>query len=291
MSAVTPKFFGQYLLEKGILSKDQLIDAINYQKSKILKLGEIAVNCGYITPAQADKINTEQQRTDMRFGDLAINMGFLNEKQVEEIFTIQKNNHIYLGEAIVACGHLDAATADAELALFKKEQEAVPPINVQIVENIPEKQLIEVAADLTEKIMRRVGDLMSKSGSIVQSAPEINNLGAASILVFEGEIDARYILNLSWEVGHQIAKRIFKKDTLGFDRDLIVDTASEFVNVVCGNVRSKMLELGKPLEIIPPQSFSEDGSPALTIDEGETATIIPYNTPIGNFEIIILTKD
>jgi len=34
MFTMVPKFFGQYLLEKEILDKDQLIEAINYQNPR-----------------------------------------------------------------------------------------------------------------------------------------------------------------------------------------------------------------------------------------------------------------
>jgi CheY-specific phosphatase CheX len=290
MFSMIPKFFGQYLLEKEVLDKDQLIEAINYQKSKILKLGEIAVQHGFLSEKQVAKIHNEQKRTDMRFGDLSVSMGFLTEKQLEEIITIQKNNHIYLGEAIIACGHLDKAKLDMELKLFKDEQQSIPPIEVMIKEDVPNKSLVEVSADLTEKLFRRVGDMISKSGQLRIERGAFDNLGVASSLDFHGDITARYIINVSWEIGQEIAKKTFKKDDLPFDEELIRDTLSEFVNIVCGNIRSKMIERGTKLEFQPPITYLDKVDKKIPLSGGEQAIIVPGYTQIGNYEMAIVAK-
>lgn len=287
MLPMVPKFFGQYLLEKDVLSKDQLVKAINYQKSKILKLGEIAVDRGYITEKQAAKINNEQKRTDMRFGDLAVNMGMLTEEQLEEIITIQKNNHVYLGEAIVACGFLNQDSVDRELGHFKKEQTAIPMVEVMIEEDIPNKSSVETMVDLTGKLLLRVGDLQSKTGRLTITEEPVKNLGAMSVIDFKGSVSCRYILNVSWDVGHQIAKRTFKKDDLPFDKELILDTVAEFVNVVCGNVRSKIIEDGKTLDIDPPYNYLDDKDTTVPPRANEAIVIVPFYTPIGNLEVAV----
>lgn len=290
MGGITPKFFGQYLLEKGILTKDELIASINYQKSKILKLGEIALDRGFISEKNIAKIHNEQKKTDMRFGDLAVDMGIITKEQLEEIITIQKNNHIYLGEAISACGYMTNEQVEAELQSFKEEQKSVPPIEVMIKEDIPNKELVEVSVDLTEKMMRRVGDMISKAGQLRVETTPLKNLGFVSILEYKGDISSRYILNLSKDVAHQIAKRTFKKDSLPYDDELLSDTASEFVNVVCGNVRSKMLELGKKIDILPPTRFTDNELAAIDLLEGETAIVVPGYTTLGDYEIAITCK-
>ncbi len=290
MSGIIPKFFGQYLLEKDLLTKDQLIDAINYQKSKILKLGEIALQYEYLSDKQIAKIHNEQKRTDMRFGDLAVQMGLLTAAQLEEIITIQKNNHIYLGEAICACGHMDEETLDRELNNFKEEQKAVPPIEVMIKEDIPVKELVEISVDMTEKMMRRLGDMISKSGQIKREKECIKNLGVISYMEFKGDINARYVLNVSWDIGFQIAKRTFKKDDLPYDEELIKDTVSEYVNIVCGNIRSKVLETGKKLEFQPPVTITDKTSDSLAVNNNEYATVIPGYTQIGNYELAVVTR-
>ena len=51
------QYFGNYLLNKGLISPEQLTDALEYQRSVRLKLGVIAVNAGYMTPSQVEEIH------------------------------------------------------------------------------------------------------------------------------------------------------------------------------------------------------------------------------------------
>ena len=95
------KFFGQFLLEKGVISKTQLLTAIDLQKASHFSLGQIAINKGYLTPEDAKRINFEQQRTDERFGALAVSMGLLKGKQVSELFITQQNSRKFFGEVLV----------------------------------------------------------------------------------------------------------------------------------------------------------------------------------------------
>ena len=44
------KFFGQFLVEQGIVTGEALLNAINLQDKNNLKLGEMAVAMGLITP-------------------------------------------------------------------------------------------------------------------------------------------------------------------------------------------------------------------------------------------------
>lgn len=283
-----PKFFGQYLLERDTVSKDQLIEAIKYQQSKVLKLGEIALMKGYLTDKQIAQIHNEQRRTDMMFGELAIKMKLLSETQLGEIMTIQKNSHIYLGEALVALGYLNTEQLDKELAAFKEEQKAVPPIEVMIAEDIENKETVTISVDVSIKMMRRIGDMLSKMGQLRYETDKMKNLGVASTIRFKGDLNFTYILNATWNVAHQVARKTFKNDTLPFDMELIADTMSEFVNVVCGNVKAKALESGKRLEIVPPVTYMDEKDKDIPLEAGQQAIVVPTFTPIGEIEIALV---
>lgn len=287
---MVPKFFGQYLLEKELIGKDQLVEAIKYQQSKVLKLGEIALSRGYLTEKEVAKIHNEQKRTDMMFGELAVNMKLLDEGQLKEIITIQKNSHIYLGEAIVALGHMTQDKLDKHLASFKEEQKLVPPIEVMIAEDIENKEMVTIAVDITCKMLRRVGDMLSKMGRLRYEDAAVKNLGVAARIDLKGDLPFAFILNSSWNVAHQVARKTFKNEELPFDTELIADTMGEFVNIICGNVKAKMLESGKKLDIVPPTTFMDDKSKELELQDKEQAVIIPTVTPIGEVEVAIVTS-
>ena len=287
---MVPKFFGQYLHEKEALTRDQLIETINYQKSKVLKLGEIALSKGFLTEKEIAKIHNEQRRTDMMFGELAVSMKLLTETQLKEILTIQQNSHIYLGEAIIALGYLDQQRLEKELTAFKESQKDIPPIEVMIAEDIENKEVITVIVDMTSKMLRRVADLLSKISRLRYENKSIKNLGIISLIDFKGDLPSRYILNASWEVAHHIARKTFKNENLPFDPELIADTTAEFSNIVCGNVRAKLLESGKKLDMTPPNTHTDKKYAELKLNGKEQAILIPAYTPIGELEIGLITK-
>lgn len=287
---MVPKFFGQYLLEKDIIEKDQLVEAIKYQQSKVLKLGEIALSKGYLTDKEIAKIHNEQKRTDMMFGELAIKLELLSGQQLGEIVTIQKNSHIYLGEAIVALGFLPQDKLDRELNAFKDEQKMVPPIEIMISEDIENKEAVTIAVDMTCKLLRRVGDMLSKMGQLRYEDSAVKNLGVAAAMELKGDIAFTYVLNSSWNVAHQIARKTFKNENLPLDTELIADTMGEFVNVVCGNVKAKLLEAGKKLDIVPPTTCTDDKVKEIALQDREQAVVIPAFTPLGEVEVAIIAK-
>ena len=287
---MVPKFFGQYLLEKEVLTRDQLIEAINYQRSKVLKLGEIALAKGYLTEKEIAKVHNEQRRTDKMFGELAVGMNLLTEARLKQILTIQQNNHIYLGEAIVALGYLDQARLEKELGAFKESQKVLPPVEVMIAEDIEHKDVMIAVVDITGKMLRRVADLLSKTGQLRYEDKAIKNLGVASFIELKGNLVSRIILNCTWDVAHHIARKTFKNESLPFDEELIIDTTAEFTNIICGNVRARLLENGKVFEISPPNTLPDSKQTDIKLDKKEQAVIIPAYTPTGELEVGLITK-
>lgn len=115
------QFFGNYLLNKGLVSASQLADALAAQKKTRTKLGVLAINAGYMTAAQVDMVHAEQQRVDKRIGDIAVDMGFLTRDQVEELLSSQGAAHLQLGQALVDIGAMDNGSFADALRSYKEE--------------------------------------------------------------------------------------------------------------------------------------------------------------------------
>ena len=88
------QFFGNYLFNEKLVTKQQLIEALEMQKFARAKLGVLAINAGYMTAAQVDEVHAEQQRMDKRFGDIAVEKGYMTESQVETLLSNQKQAHL-----------------------------------------------------------------------------------------------------------------------------------------------------------------------------------------------------
>lgn len=115
------QFFGNYLLNKGLVSPEHLSSAMQQQKTTRLKLGVLAINAGLMTAEQVDKVHAEQQRVDKRIGDLMVEMGYVTREQVEELFKTQPSGHLLLGQALVDNGYMTNTQFESALQSYKKE--------------------------------------------------------------------------------------------------------------------------------------------------------------------------
>ena len=50
------QFFGNYLLERNAVTREQLIDAMKQMASEEVKLGALAIHEGYMTASEVDNI-------------------------------------------------------------------------------------------------------------------------------------------------------------------------------------------------------------------------------------------
>ena len=72
------QLFGYYLLDKNIISTDQLNEALVNKNIYKERLGSLFVESGYMTNEQVEYIHSEQKRFDKNMGDLAVFLGFLS---------------------------------------------------------------------------------------------------------------------------------------------------------------------------------------------------------------------
>ena len=95
------RLFGDYLVKKGYITKEQLTLALDTQKKVRVKLGLIAVAEKLMSAEQAEEVNRLQSVMDKRFGDIAVEKKYLTEEQVERLLSLQGNQYITFAQAVV----------------------------------------------------------------------------------------------------------------------------------------------------------------------------------------------
>ena len=96
---MSSRFFGQYLLEKGRITSQQLSTALDSQKAVTAPIGILALEKNWLTAEQIKHILDLQKKTNYRFGELAVRSGFLTQPQVDELLRDQDLSHrVLLGE-------------------------------------------------------------------------------------------------------------------------------------------------------------------------------------------------
>ena len=115
------RLIGNYLVEQGMLTKIQLIEAYKRQEAGRAKLGVIAVAEKLMSIAQAEQCNSLQASMDKRFGDIAIEKGYLSEAQVSRLLELQGNTYLAFLQAVVDGGVLSMEQLEAAEAEYQKK--------------------------------------------------------------------------------------------------------------------------------------------------------------------------
>jgi hypothetical protein len=229
------KFLGQYLLEKGVITPQQLLLALELQKQSNPSLGQLAIAEGYLNDAGATKINLEQQRTDERFGTLAIQMGLMTESQVNALFQTQQSTRKFFGEILVEQGIIDHSTLEIQLKEHQllKEQVTIS-LSSQVTEH-KHAQLIHNTLETIVKSFTRIPKIPAMISEVLADVPVIDEqCYAISQLVHNP---------LAIKIGVIMPSSLMKDggtNFLGFDvsndEALYVDATSELLNIILGNV-------------------------------------------------------
>lgn len=106
---MNPTFFGQYLLQAGIISEAQIQEALAVQERNNRLLGELALSRGYLNEGQVRETTREQKLLDLPFGVIALRKSFLTPKQLDDLLFSQIVSTTHIGEALVELDHLSAS--------------------------------------------------------------------------------------------------------------------------------------------------------------------------------------
>lgn len=285
------KFFGQFLIEKEIVSREVLLKAVELQEEVNLKFGEMALAMELVTAADVERIHDAQRSEDLMFGDMAVKLGIMTDEQIKQVLIRQKNSHLYIGEALVQVGALSTEELQRYLEEFKADQAPYATTKVFIPDGVPHSDIWEMSADLSGKIMSRVVNLPCRLGECRKTERiETNDIVAA--MDFRGDINAHYLLSVSTAVQKKIALAILKEETVENEpQEVLDDAVMELVNIICGNIAAKAAQRGKCTEIEPPLVF-HPGPGGIEVPSGEQGIVFPIHlADAERVELAIFIKD
>uniref|UniRef100_UPI00260A2685 chemotaxis protein CheX n=1 Tax=Geobacter sp. TaxID=46610 RepID=UPI00260A2685 len=204
------KFFGQFLVEKGVVSREILLQAIELQESVNLSFGATALTMGLLAEGDIEKVHNAQRTEDLRFGDMAVKLGLLTNEQMMQVLGRQKNTHLYIGEALIKVGGLSADSLPALLDEFKADQAQYATDKVAIPAGVADAPFWEMLADLTYKMLTRVA-LLTFRPEPISTAQSLPAMEVYAAMEFSGDVSGRYFLGVSAVTQKQIAREILKE--------------------------------------------------------------------------------
>ena len=251
MIATTVKFFGQYLLEKGRISNEQLLDAVDYQNSTNARLGTLAVERGVLSEDQVRHVNAQQKTTDRLFGDMAVDLGYLTPDQLADLVEIQKSSRLFLGEALVEKGFLTADEVDRELAQFKAEQQASQMMIRGALVQLKGAELVVDVLDMVLKLFKRIVHENVLIEDCHQERSQWLGYDWNVSQVMTGDVNATLVIGIPTKLLLKIATKMLE-EPFEDATELVQDASKEFLNVMCGNICAKLSQRDLVVNLEPP---------------------------------------
>ncbi|MFJ7952581.1 hypothetical protein ACIQZG_13745 [Lysinibacillus sp. NPDC096418] len=288
------QYFGHYLLNRELITREQLADALEFQKSVHVKFGVIAVDEEYMTPVQVEEVHEKQKQMDKRFGEIAVELGYLTNEQVDKLISSQKQGHLFLAQALVNRGYMTIEQFADALNDYKRENslsddqfEAIRNGSIELlVENILDVKDIEKKAKFgqylslfAKSMIRFIDDqVFLEIAKLEDKYPE-SWLVRQEIL---GNAPLFTAIDVSEEVFLHMAS-IYAEEELTEIDEFAEDAVSEFLNLHNGIYLVNMSNWGTELTMNPQEVIKN-----ATVS-GDTF-LVSVNTSKGSFQLILSDK-
>lgn len=288
------QFFGNFLLNEGYLTTDQLMDALKSMKESRPKFGVLAMNAGYLTGQQVEQLHQKQMFENKRMGDLAVEMGYITQQQVEELLSKQPVAYLMLGQCLVDKGYISNVQFSDAINDYKK------------MYSLSEKDLQKNQTDKLEKLMKELylnDDLETREeyvkyisllfSNIIRfigddfiplEVPQMADSSRCNCAYQDiiGDISFRSHLEGEGSTLLQFAARYAGDDFEEAD-EYVTASAEDFLNLINGLFTVNMSnENSIELKLLPPE-FSTD----CNATRGEVICCLPVAFPFGTINFII----
>lgn len=278
------KFFGQFLLELGLIDKTQLLAALDIQRTSNPLLGELAQARGMLDADQAKAINAHQRRQDKHFGDIAQALGLLTAAQVGELLAQQKAQRKLFGEILIEQRMLTAWQVEQALRSQQAEREdAVLALELG-VDRHPMGEVIGVAISTCNKLFPRTLKTRCQFSSLVQSPADLALCTVTGHVRVEAEPPLRIALACDRTTMANIAAAFMLIPTADCDDALAQDALGELINVLMGYVVKDTLAEDARYSATPPDfGVAIDALMA----SGEQALAVSMISELGPFVLMV----
>lgn len=288
------QFFGNYLLQQGVVNQEQLLKAISRLSETKLKLGTIAMSEGYMTASEADECLYMQTREDKRFGEIAVERGYLTEEQVNELLEKQMSDFLLLGQTLVEDGVFTNADLERLIFDYQADTELYDlEFNVENREKI--KSLIskffwtsEIEADdkvimylelLYNSLIRFIGEDFTPLTPMSVSEYPFTFMVSQKII---GSKEYTTYIDMDRETAIEFAKRYASMDFDEFN-DYVVASVEDFMNLHNGLylVNASNYNAAE-LSLEPPEMVEGD---ILKVEN--TGIVLPVAYTFGKINLIV----
>lgn len=285
------QYFGQYLLNNGLIARDQLCDLLVYEQSVRVKLGVLALNAGLMTAAQIAEIHELQRKQDRRFGEIALAKGYLTPQQLDSLLAMQNSRHLGLNQAILDKQYLTLPQLAAALESFKQDNQLSPAMLhslqcadmdqiVRLFFDFPPDEAGSLHYDYITLLLKNIVRFLDDQPLLSRTLPPARP--PASWLISQqasGDRTLATALLLDDTALLGLASR-FSQEKLTQVDELATDSAAEFLNLQNGIFLVNLSDRGLELDLKPQTVAAATGNTMIS------GCRIPLTLTFGSMELI-----
>lgn len=253
---------GSYLVDKGLITVEQLNDLMAEQQKVRVKLGLIAVAEGLMTQEQAEKVNALQAVMDKRFGDIAVEKGFLTDGQVEALLKKQGNAYLAFAQALENQQLMTVDQLEQYMIDFQHENQwtasDIDDLKSDDVDRILPlympigcEKYAGVAGTAVRTLMRCVDNNIYPGKAVLTDSCEVDN---CAVQYVEGKPSITCCLAGREDALLPVASIFGKEEFEAVDADAL-DAIGELLNCINGLNASALSQEGVVMELCPPEYY------------------------------------
>ncbi len=287
------QFFGNFLLNKRVITPDQLVEVLKIQNSTHKKIGTLAIHAGYMSAHEVEDVCTMQTHCDKRFGELAIELGYLTKSQLDELLEMQLPDYMLIGQILTEKGILTRIQFEnilfeykntyeiSDLDLLDEQKEMVDKVleNYYLLEDIPNFQDILFYIRLFfNSLIRFIGDDFTPLKVI--TLPEVPTNYSVSQDI-KGPLSLLSALDMDTDTALAFSSRYADKDFQEAN-EFVQASIADFLNLHNGLFAVNMSnDFSVELHLEPP-ILQEDS----ILDTEATAYLLPIMYSFGTINFI-----
>ncbi len=284
------RFFGQYLLEKHRITKEQLLNAITYQKNINISLEQLLIQGGHLNGKDVMRIkNIQKKDLDKDLPSIILEEKLMPKDKLDEVMAEQKKSRIYIGEALVKTGALDMQELEQELKSYKEEESKEEWEITKGLEKVKNQIIVKSFIDYTIKIFQKIAGEMVKVRACVPAAKTFTLQDYTFEQVGKGNIDIAFIFNLSEEVTLRTASVMYGKEIVQIN-EAVIDAVKEFLNIIDGNSCAKLSSVGLSFTTLPPVCHDNRTNNKFQFNAEDEYMLVSLISTMGDFDILVKSK-
>lgn len=287
------QFFGQFLLNQGLLSSEVLLSVLDETSDTHVKLGTMAISEKLLSPAQVEEIHTLQAQQDKRFGQIAIEQNYLSADQLDQLLASQKNEHHQMVQVLFDRGLFNLQELDRILEDYR-EANALDEKSLEALKNGEVDTYVDLFLDLHEafdaETCRDYVSLYLKNfirfidhNIRFEALRKAEDYQATYLTTQVLEGSKRIITGIggSGDAFIQLASR-FAQEPESEIEDIMEDAVGEFLNLQNGLFTVNMSDKGVELEMAPQIYLTR-----ALLCGSQTYYILPVIAPWGRTDLVL----